>query len=278
MPEHSHPELPELPYDYDALEPHISEQVLTWHHDTHHQSYVNNLAAAEETLAENREAGEFGDSAAAIRSVTHNSGGHYLHTLFWENMHPDGGGEPTGELRDRIEADFGSYEGWKGEFEAAAGDASGWALLAYDPVAKQLRNVVVDNHDEGAIWGSHPILSLDVWEHSYYYDSVPTGAASSTPSSRSSTGTTSRISTTRSSPGSSSSPRAVLRFFRVFGRVVSAYRAPARRLAVPARSPRCGRRSDGDTRGRVARARSRRGSASRRSCRRGRPGARARTP
>jgi Fe-Mn family superoxide dismutase len=173
MPEHSNPELPPLPYDYDALEPHISEQVVTWHHDTHHQGYVDSLGAAEETLAENREAGEFGGSAAAIRNVTHNSGGHYLHTLFWENMHPDGGGEPDGELRDRIEADFGSYEGWKGEFEAAAGDASGWALLVYDPVAKQLRNVVVDNHDEGAVWGSHPVLSLDVWEHSYYYDYGP---------------------------------------------------------------------------------------------------------
>ena len=173
MPEHSNPELPDLPYDYDALAPHISEQVVTWHHDTHHQSYVDNLAAAEETLAENREAGDFDGSAAAIRSVTHNSGGHYLHTLFWENMSPNGGGEPDGELRERIEADFGSYEGWKGEFKTAAGDASGWALLVYDPVAKQLRNVVVDNHDEGAVWGSHPILALDVWEHSYYYDYGP---------------------------------------------------------------------------------------------------------
>jgi len=173
MSEHSNPELPPLPYDYDALEPSISEQVVTWHHDTHHQSYVNSLAAAEETLAENREAGEFDGSADAIRSVTHNTGGHYLHTLFWNNMDPNGGGEPSGELADRIEADFGSYEGWKGEFEAAAGDASGWALLVYDPVADQLRNVAVDQHDQGALWGSHPILSCDVWEHSYYYDYGP---------------------------------------------------------------------------------------------------------
>ena len=173
MSEHSNPELPPLPYDYDALEPSISEQVVTWHHDTHHQSYVNSLAAAEETLAENREAGEFDGSADAIRSVTHNTGGHYLHTLFWNNMDPNGGGEPSGELADRIEADFGSYEGWKGEFEAAAGDASGWALLVYDPVADQLRNLVVDKHDQGALWGSHPILACDVWEHSYYYDYGP---------------------------------------------------------------------------------------------------------
>jgi Fe-Mn family superoxide dismutase len=173
MPEQSHPELPPLPYDYDALEPHISDQVLTWHHDTHHQGYVNGLDSAEETLAENRESGDFGGSAAAIRNVTHNGCGHYLHTLFWENMHTDGGGEPDGELRDRIEEDFGSYEGWKGEFEAAAGAAGGWALLVYDPVADQLRNLVVDKHDQGALWGSHPILALDVWEHSYYYDYGP---------------------------------------------------------------------------------------------------------
>ncbi|WP_232702005.1 superoxide dismutase [Halobacterium wangiae] len=166
-------ELPPLPYDYDALEPHLSEQVLTWHHDTHHQGYVNGLNSAEETLAENRESGEYGSTAGALSSVTHNGCGHYLHTMFWENMSPNGGGEPSGELADRIEEDFGSYEGWKGEFEAAASAAGGWALLVYDPVAKQLRNLAVDKHDQGALWGSHPILALDVWEHSYYYDYGP---------------------------------------------------------------------------------------------------------
>ena len=173
MSEHSNPELPPLPYDYDALEPHISEQVVTWHHDTHHQGYVNGLASAEETLAENRESDDHDGTAGALGDVTHNGCGHYLHTLFWENMHTDGGGEPEGELRDRIEEDFGSYEGWKGEFEAAASAAGGWALLVYDPVAKQLRNVKVDKHDQGALWGAHPILALDVWEHSYYYDYGP---------------------------------------------------------------------------------------------------------
>jgi len=173
MSERSNPELPPLPYDYDALEPSLSEQVLTWHHDTHHQGYVNGLDDAEKTLAENRESGDFGSSGAAIRNVTHNGCGHYLHTTFWENMSQDGGGKPDGELADRIEEDFGSYEGWKGEFEAAAKNASGWALLIYDPVAKQLRNLVVDKHDQGALWGSHPVLALDVWEHSYYYDYGP---------------------------------------------------------------------------------------------------------
>ena len=173
MSERSHPELDPLPYDYDALEPSISEQVLTWHHDTHHQGYVNGLDSAEATLEENRAAGDFSSSAGAMGDVTHNGCGHYLHTLFWENMSPNGGGEPSGALANRIEADFGSYEGWKGEFEAAASAAGGWALLVYDPVSKQLRNVPVDKHDQGALWGSHPILALDVWEHSYYYDYGP---------------------------------------------------------------------------------------------------------
>ncbi|WP_312907647.1 superoxide dismutase [Natronosalvus caseinilyticus] len=166
-------ELPPLPYDYDALEPSISEQVVTWHHDTHHQGYVNGLNSAEEELAQNREDGDFDSTPAALENVTHNGCGHYLHTLFWENMDPNGGGEPEGDLADRIEEDFGSYEAWEGEFKAAAGAAGGWALLVYDPVAKQLRNLKVDRHDLHALWGAHPILALDVWEHSYYYDYGP---------------------------------------------------------------------------------------------------------
>ncbi|MFB6110001.1 MAG: superoxide dismutase [Halodesulfurarchaeum sp.] len=174
MSERSNPELPELPYDYDALEPHISEQVLEWHHDTHHQGYVNGLDSAEETLAEARESGEMEGTQSALRSVSHNGSGHYLHTMFWNNMSPNGGGEPEGDLRDRIEEDFGSYEAWKREFEEAASYAAGgWALLVYDPVAKQLRNLAVQKHNDGALWGAHPILALDVWEHSYYYDYGP---------------------------------------------------------------------------------------------------------
>jgi Fe-Mn family superoxide dismutase len=147
--------------------------VLTWHHDTHHQGYVNGWNSAEETLEANRESGDFGSSAGAIRSVTHNGCGHILHDLFWHCMSPEGGDEPSGALADRIEEDFGSYDAWRGEFEAAAGDASGWALLVYDSFSNELRNVVVDNHDEGALWGSHPVLALDVWEHSYYHDYGP---------------------------------------------------------------------------------------------------------
>ncbi|AFK21142.1 superoxide dismutase (plasmid) [Haloferax mediterranei ATCC 33500] len=175
MSELSEAELPPLPYDYDALEPHIDEQILAWHHDTHHQGYVNGLNAAEETLRENRSSGDMDGSAAAMRSVSHNGCGHYLHHLFWRCMTPNGGGgEPTGDLRDRIESDFGSYEGWEAEFrEAASWPAGGWALLVYDPVTKQLRNLAVQKHNDGALWSAHPILALDVWEHSYYFQYGP---------------------------------------------------------------------------------------------------------
>jgi Fe-Mn family superoxide dismutase len=96
MAEQSNAELPPLPYDYDALEPHISEQVLNWHHDTHHQGYVNGLNGAEETLAENRSTGDYSSTGGALSDVTHNGCGHYLHTLFWENMSPDGAPPPSG--------------------------------------------------------------------------------------------------------------------------------------------------------------------------------------
>ena len=168
-----HHELPDLPYDYDALEPHISEQVVRWHHDTHHQGYVNGLISADETLEENRANGSTDGTAAALRNVTHNGSGHVLHELFWENMGPNGGDEPTGALRERIEEDFGSYEAWEQEFRAAGGAAGGWALLVYDSFSNELRNLIVDKHDQGALWGSHPVLALDVWEHSYYYDNGP---------------------------------------------------------------------------------------------------------
>ena len=88
-------------------------------------------------------------------------------------MSPEGGNKPEGELRERIEEEFGSYENWKKEFKQAASSASGWALLVYIPRLDELHNVAVDNHDEGAVWGAHPILAVDVWEHSYYYDYGP---------------------------------------------------------------------------------------------------------
>ena len=165
--------LVELPYEYDALEPAISEQVMTWHHDTHHQGYVNGVNSAEEGLEAQREEGDFSDTGSLLDQFTHNFCGNVLHEMFWNNLSPNGGGRPEGELMERIEEDFGSYENWREEFKAAASSASGWALLVYIPYTDELHNVAVDDHDDGAVWGAHPILAVDVWEHSYYHDYGP---------------------------------------------------------------------------------------------------------
>lgn len=165
--------LVELPYEYDALTPHISEQVMEWHHDVHHQGYVNGANKAEEKLEKQREEGDFSSTGSLLNSFTHNFSGNILHEIFWHNMSPNGGGKPEGELMQKIEEDFGSYENWKKEFKAAASSASGWALLVYIPREDELHNVPVDRHDEGAVWGAHPILAVDVWEHSYYHDYGP---------------------------------------------------------------------------------------------------------
>lgn len=163
----------ELPYEYDALKPVISQQVLEWHHDTHHQGYVNGVDSAEEKLEQQRKDGDYSSTGSILKGFTHNFAGTVLHEIFWQNMSPNGGGRPEGELLNKIEEDFGSYENWKEEFKAAAGAAGGWALLVYIPRNDELHNVVVDKHDQNAVWGAHPVLALDVWEHSYYHDYGP---------------------------------------------------------------------------------------------------------
>ena len=165
--------LMELPYDHDALTPHISKKVLEWHHKTHHQGYVNGWNTAEEKLQKQRGNQDFSGTGPVLRSFTHNFCGNILHNHFWKNMSPNGGGKPEGALMEQIKEDFGSYQNWKKEFEEAAKNASGWALLVYIPYSNELHNVVVDKHDQGAVWGAHPILALDVWEHSYYHDYGP---------------------------------------------------------------------------------------------------------
>lgn len=166
-------DLVELPYNYNALKPVLSEQVLEWHHDVHHQGYVNGLNSAEEGLEEQRKNGDYSSTGSLLSSFTHNFCGNILHEVFWNNMSPEGGGRPEGDLLEKIEEDFGSYEAWKKEFKAAASSAGGWALLVYIPRNDELHNVAVDKHDRGAVWGAHPVLALDVWEHSYYHGYGP---------------------------------------------------------------------------------------------------------
>jgi Fe-Mn family superoxide dismutase len=117
-----------------------------------------------------RESGDFGDVKSVKRDLSFNLSGHVNHSVFWENMSPDGGGEPGGDLADAIESDFGSFDAFKEDFAAAAKgvEGSGWGMLVHDPVADQLMVIQAENHNNRAVQGSTPLLVLDVWEHAYY--------------------------------------------------------------------------------------------------------------
>jgi superoxide dismutase, Fe-Mn family len=167
-------EVPALPYDYGALEPHVDEETMRLHHDKHHQAYVDKANAAlegtewadrpvEEVLLNLDQLPE--DKRTVVRN---NGGGHYNHTLFWEIMGPDGGGEPGGALAEAIEQAFGSFDAFKEAFAAAAVNrfGSGWAWLVWDGSALAVTSTA--NQDAPIMEGQTPILGLDVWEHSYY--------------------------------------------------------------------------------------------------------------
>jgi superoxide dismutase, Fe-Mn family len=167
-------EVPPLPYDYAALEPHIDEATMRVHHDKHHQAYVDKAnaalegtpladAAIEDVLRDLSQVPE--DKRTAVRN---NGGGHYNHTLFWEWMSPDGGGEPDGALRDAIDSAFGSFGDFKAKFKDAGVNqfGSGWSWLVHD--GSGLAVVSTANQDNPVSNGQTPLLGVDVWEHAYY--------------------------------------------------------------------------------------------------------------
>ncbi len=162
--------LPPLPYPYDALEPHLDEQTVRLHHDAHHQAYVNGLNNAEAKLAEARTQGDYALVKHWERELAFHGAGHQLHTLFWENMRPAGGGPPTGPVAAQIEKDFGSFELFKAHFSAAAVavEGSGWALLCWNRDFNRLDVLTVEKHQDLALWNTVPLLACDVWEHAYY--------------------------------------------------------------------------------------------------------------
>lgn len=162
--------LPDLPYDYNALEPHIDEQTMRLHHDKHHQSYVDGLNKAEEKLEEARKNGDFALVKHWEREVAFHGSGHMLHSIFWPNMAPKAGAEPSGELAEAIKRDFGSYDAFQKHFQAAATavEGSGWGILAYQTLNDHLIILGVEKHQNLNQYGSIPILVLDVWEHAYY--------------------------------------------------------------------------------------------------------------
>ena len=167
--------LPELPYAYDALEPHIDKETMTIHHTKHHNTYVTNLNKAIEGVSalEDQSIEELVANLNSVpenirTAVRNNGGGHANHSLFWTLLSPNGGGAPTGELPDAIEKELGGFEKFKSDFAAAAAGrfGSGWAWLVVNNGKLEITST--PNQDSPLTEGKTPILGLDVWEHAYY--------------------------------------------------------------------------------------------------------------
>ena len=168
-------QLPKLPYAYDALEPTIDEETMHLHHEKHHNTYVTNLNAALEKHPELPEKSvedllaSINEVPADIRqAVINNGGGHANHSFFWKIMTPNGQGAPVGELKEAIDATFGSFDEFKAQFKAAAASrfGSGWAWLVVDN--GKLAVISTANQDSPLMEGKTPVVGLDVWEHAYY--------------------------------------------------------------------------------------------------------------
>ncbi len=164
--------LPELPYDYAALEPHISGKIMQLHHDKHHQAYVTGANAALDALAEARESGNLANVNKLEKDLAFNVGGHVNHTIFWNNLSPEGGERPEGELAAALDEYFGSFEKFQAHFTATAMgvQGSGWAVLAWDALGQRANVVQLFDQQGNLPAGTVPLLMLDVWEHAYYLD------------------------------------------------------------------------------------------------------------
>ena len=158
------------PLEYKSLEPVIDDATLALHHDKHHAGYVKGANAALDALAKARDAGDFAAVKHWERELAFHGAGHVLHTLYWAGMWPKGRGQPSEALAKAIDASFGSKDKMLAQFAAAtkAVEASGWGVLAWEPLAKRLVILQAERHQDLAIWGCTPILVCDVWEHAYY--------------------------------------------------------------------------------------------------------------
>ena len=164
--------LPELPYDYAALEPHISARIMELHHSKHHQAYVDGANNALAQMAEARETGQFHNINRLEKDLAFHLGGHVNHSIFWTNLAPGSDGAPEGELGAAVDEFFGSFDKFKAHFTAAAMgiQGSGWAVLSYDPVGAQLVIQQLFDQQGNTAQGTIPVLQLDMWEHAFYLD------------------------------------------------------------------------------------------------------------
>jgi len=166
--------LPDLPYDYGALEPHISGRIMELHHDKHHATYVAGANTALERLAEARDKGALETVNLYEKNLAFNLAGHLNHAVFWVNLSPDGGDRPAGDLATAIDEHFGSFDAFQKHFAAAAVgiQGSGWAVLAWDSVGQKLIVFQLYDHQGNLPLGVVPIVLLDMWEHAFYLDYV----------------------------------------------------------------------------------------------------------
>jgi superoxide dismutase, Fe-Mn family len=162
--------LPDLPYDYGALEPHISAKIMQLHHDKHHKAYVDGANQTLESLEEARQKNDFARIAALEHALAFHLSGHVLHSLFWKNLSPDGGGKPTGALASAIDKDFGSFDGFKNQLTKATATCmgSGWGALAWDTLGGRLVTLQIHDHESQTGQGALPLMVIDAWEHAYY--------------------------------------------------------------------------------------------------------------
>ena len=162
--------LPDLDYDFGALEPHVSADIMQLHHGKHHKAYVDNANATLDKLAAAREKADFAAIAALERALAFNVSGHVMHSVFWKNMTPKGGGRPAGELASAIDAHFGSFEAFQKQLSESAATimGSGWAALSWEPLSQKLQVNQIYDHQSNFNVGSMPIMVIDGWEHAWY--------------------------------------------------------------------------------------------------------------
>ena len=162
--------LPDLPYDYGALAPHIAGEIMELHHSKHHQTYVGAANQTLDKLAEARDSGDFGAIVGLEKTLAFNLGGHVNHSIFWQNLSPDGGGKPQGELAAALDEHFGSFDGFRAHFTAAATtiQGSGWAILGWDTLGQRLLIHQLYDQQANLPAGQIPLVLLDMWEHAFY--------------------------------------------------------------------------------------------------------------
>lgn len=162
--------LPDLPYDFGALEPHISGRIMELHHGKHHATYVKKANETLEQLDSARESGDLTKLAALEKSLAFNLSGHVLHSIFWRNLTPQGGDRPDGELGRMIERDFGGFDKFQKQMIEAASTimGSGWAALVWEPLGQRLLTTQIYDHQSNLNQGGIPLMVIDAWEHAYY--------------------------------------------------------------------------------------------------------------